>query len=148
MLSKDYTVIQSSDAFVVQYRKWLDLVGKGMPWFIGWNKVKTDGETSKRNAGEVAPSLNRFHRSTKETRFERHVIHSPSTFRAYRNVVKSKKAAGIFGFFVGVLAFISGSRRTTLFSAFCFGVRYMLSLLEKEFFTSYDRKLDLRYDKI
>lgn len=39
-LSESFLPIKSSDALVVELRKWIDHVGHGMPHFIGWTKSK------------------------------------------------------------------------------------------------------------
>jgi hypothetical protein len=31
-LSEAFLPVKTSDALVVQYRQWLDIAGKGMPW--------------------------------------------------------------------------------------------------------------------
>lgn len=39
-LSDAFLPIKTSDGLVVEYRKWLDRVGHGMPFFQGWKKSK------------------------------------------------------------------------------------------------------------
>lgn len=39
-LQDAFIPIKSSDGLVVEYRKWLDRVGHGMPFFQGWKKSK------------------------------------------------------------------------------------------------------------
>lgn len=39
-LSDSFIPIKSSDGLVVEYRKWLDRVGHGMPFFQGWKNSK------------------------------------------------------------------------------------------------------------
>lgn len=49
-LQDSFIPIKSSDGLVVEYRKWLDRVGHGMPFFQGWKK-------SKVRVGVVCPCL-------------------------------------------------------------------------------------------
>lgn len=39
-LSECFIPMKSIDGLVVEYRKWLDHVGHGMPFFEGWKKSK------------------------------------------------------------------------------------------------------------
>lgn len=42
-LSESFLPLKSSDAMVLELRKWLDHVGHGMPHFTGWKKLKVLG---------------------------------------------------------------------------------------------------------
>lgn len=119
-----------------------------MPWYIGWTKVKLP-DTSIGRAVELAPSLNRLHRSTLETRFQRHVVHSRCSMDALQNIRTARGVSALLG---GVsLAFATVRRQSLLCvatSALSCLLWIGLNALEQQFFVSYDRKKDLSTNKI
>jgi len=147
-LSQQYLPLRSSDLMVVAYRRWLDAVSDGMPWCIGWTKVKLP-DTSIGRAVELAPSLNRLHRSTLETRFQRHVVHSRCSMDALQNIRTARGVSALLG---GVsLAFATVRRQSLLCvatSALSCLLWIGLTALEQQFYVSYDRKKDLSTNKI
>jgi hypothetical protein len=92
-LADDFLLLGSSDKFVSAYRKWLDRVGHGMPWFQGLVSASTATE----GAAMMSPGLFAGHRGSgqdiTETRYHRHVIHSPETRNALARIIKLKQVA-------------------------------------------------------
>ena len=78
--------LRSSDAFVVQYRQWLDAVGHGMPWAVGWRTA-----TARPLAAVPHVSLP-GHRAS-WSRLERHVLLSRSSRAALARAAAIKKGA-------------------------------------------------------
>lgn len=91
----DYLLIKSSDAYVGAYRSWLDRVGAGMPWFQGLASAAGQPLGHVNGLSVLPPGLDpASHRASNqgvvETRYHRHVMHSPITRNALRNVQKLK----------------------------------------------------------
>ncbi|GFH58515.1 hypothetical protein CTEN210_14991 [Chaetoceros tenuissimus] len=95
-LSQDFLLLRTSDLFVGQYRKWLDSVGHGMPWFQGLSRSSVDVPTSRATKHELQPGLDPMnHRASGflETRLHRFVIHNPPARKALKRIKKLKKIA-------------------------------------------------------
>jgi nitrite reductase/ring-hydroxylating ferredoxin subunit len=93
-LQDDFILLPSSDLFVKVYRRWLDQVGHGMPWFQGL-ATRSDNVDDHLSGFVAPPALDpMFHRAGNqlETRYHRHVIHCPTTRNALHRVQKLKKA--------------------------------------------------------
>jgi hypothetical protein len=99
-LADDFLLLSSSDQFVSAYRKWLDRVGHGMPWFQGLVSASstTTTTTMPPNSGAgamISPGLFVGHRASgqdiTESRYHRHVIHSPATRTALARIQKLKQ---------------------------------------------------------
>ena len=183
-LSKDYLLLKTSDTYVKAYRQWLDRVGHGMPWFQGL--ATKSPATSTALVGAATPSsvvppglAAAQHRASNqdvvETRYHRHVMHSPVTRTALRNVKRLKRAgllvAGVSWTTVCALLLpvlratadasttttTIPARRTTLLllrafrvatGAFPIGVVMATAMhfLEKEFHVSFKRRNQLRVE--
>ena len=158
-LSQDFLLLRSSDAFVGQYRKWLDAVGDGMPWFQGLASASDEARASS-TCHELRPGLDPVgHRSSKvlETRYHCHVVHCPATRNALARIKKGKKLslAAMFVAFaasVNMLALPSNPVKTApiLFRlvslsvpAFA-GLAALLQRLESMFHVSFSRREQLR----
>jgi hypothetical protein len=94
-LKDDYLLIKSSDAYVGAYRTWLDRVGDGMPWFQGLASSAGQPFGHVKALSVLPPGLDPgSHRASNqgvvETRYHRHVMHSPTTRKALRNIQKLK----------------------------------------------------------
>jgi len=106
--------------------------------------------TSKDRAAELAPSLNQLHRSTLQTRFHRHVVHSRCTRDALQNISTARGVSALLG---GVsLALANVMRRQSLLCVAASVVSCLLwvglTALQQQFYLSYDRKKDLSTNKI
>lgn len=165
-LADDFLLLGSSDVFVKTYRKWLDLVGDGMPWFQG---LLRHGNLSNNTIGigMLQPALDpTSHRAGQvvETRFHRHVVHCPVTRKALRRVQTLKKVC-----LATVIMALASSCWVASFGAVETPSRLQqillnhvlrhillplvplaglvgsgLHRLEKSFHVSYDRKVELR----
>lgn len=91
-LNEDFLLLDSTDKFVGVYRRWLDSVGHGMPWFQGLSQASTNvaAITDHQLPPKLFPMMHRAS-GYQETRYHRHVVHCPTTRRALRNIKKSKK---------------------------------------------------------
>ena len=78
----------SSDAFVLAYRKWLDAVGQGMPWAVGW-------ETATARPPADVPHVSLPGHRSELSRLERHVRLSKASTRALRRARKTKRTARV-----------------------------------------------------
>jgi phenylpropionate dioxygenase-like ring-hydroxylating dioxygenase large terminal subunit len=114
-LQKVYRLIKSSDTYVSAYRRWLDRVGDGMPWFQGL--ARSGGSPYKHitTEGLLPPGLALAgHRASNEnageTRFHRHVMHCPTTRKAWQNIRRLKRVS------VG-LALVAATIATTVSAA-------------------------------
>ena len=89
-LAEAFLPIKTSDALVMQYRRWLDVAGRGMPFFEG---LKGNANVaSRRTQGPAAHETGGAHRD-KTSRYYRHVLLSKCTRDALRNVLAVQKAA-------------------------------------------------------
>jgi phenylpropionate dioxygenase-like ring-hydroxylating dioxygenase large terminal subunit len=96
----EWLPLSSSDTILVQYRKWLDSVGHGMPYYQGWrtrqqspSSLVSPGDSQP--AGTVYPhkanihsqeSTHRMHAS----RFYNHVVHHKPTLNALKKIIFCK----------------------------------------------------------
>lgn len=94
-LGDDFLLLGSSDKFVGAYRRWLDRVGHGMPWFQG---LVSSSNVNVNTVGtmRLPPGLDPAEHCASgqdvvETRYHRHVMHSPVTRNALRNVQRLKR---------------------------------------------------------
>ena len=164
---QDFLLLQSSDTFVGAYRKWLDRVGHGMPWFQGLARSSRDASAGAVDT-PLPPALTLAHhrasnQAVVETRYHRHVVHSPMMRRALRNIQQLKWIlAGVSATTatVGVIRLVTllaSSTTTTATNAMVRTLRVCsllaplslvgavaLYLLEQRFFVSFKRKDQLR----
>ena len=128
-----------------------------MPWSIGWTKYKMPHGPSSiggpiNNGTVLAPSLDRLHRSTLETRFQRHVLQTRCTRDALRNIVTAKDSSSLSGAVFLALAHVVQRlhlRRLCVAATVLSGLLWLgFSALEQRFYVSYDRKKDLATNKI
>ena len=93
-LKDDYILLSSSDVFVKAYRQWLDKVGHGMPWFQGLATGSPNVSDHLAIIPGLPPNLDPiYHRAGNhvESRYHRHVMHSPGMRRALGRVQTLKK---------------------------------------------------------
>lgn len=150
-LRDEFLPLRSSDALVVAYRRWLDAVGEGMPWAVGWGKrvgpalAKAAPEASAR---APAPGLDRSHRAVAEGRYTRHVLHSRTSREALGNVRRTKQAlavAGVCAALVSAAAAPGGAAvGAACVAAAGLGGSAAASRLERCFYESFDRRTQLR----
>lgn len=160
-LADDFLLLKSSDTYVGAYRRWLDRVGDGMPWFQGL--ASSSNPNAHVPAGTIQPGISpASHRSSNqdvvETRYHRHVMHCPATRTALRNVKRCKLAfKGLAGAALtlacALVPSVVNSPSAVLLRLFraatialpigmigAIGAR----MLEREFYTSFKRKDQLR----
>lgn len=158
-LSQDFLLLNSSDAFVGQYRRWLDAVGDGMPWFQGLASASDEARARATNH-ELRPGLDPIRQRSSgvfETRYHCHVVHCPATRKALARIKKGKKlslAAMLVSFAasVNMLALPSNPVKTapTLFRLVSLsvpvfaGLAALLQRLERLFHVSFSRREQLR----
>ena len=162
-LADDFLLLRSSDRFVGEYRKWMDRVGAGMPWFQGLAK-RSPNVANHLTGNELAPALNAAnHRSSGqnsvETRYHRHVVHCPTTRKMLRRVQVLKRFSTLFS--AAALAVTAGLAPTAvqataslltrrIFSALFLsvlasvGMFAWLGSLEQRFYVSFKRRDQLR----
>ncbi|MCO5564979.1 hypothetical protein L7F22_018649 [Adiantum nelumboides] len=105
--SRLYLNLRSSDVFVLIYRKWLDKVGHGMPYYIGHKSLS---QPAKEAVVEAAPAgfiaatassppmkgaiTTPF--ATKVTnRYFRHVVHCSKCRKAFQNLKSAQKLSAL-----------------------------------------------------
>ena len=81
-LSSSWLPISSSDLMLVQYRKWLDKSGRGMPFYQGYRTASVLPSTSAQPTDTTSDPHHRMTRS----RYLAHVIQNKKTFRALKNI--------------------------------------------------------------
>jgi hypothetical protein len=89
----EWLVLNSADAFLVQYRKWLDHVGPRLPYYQGWRTRSAQSASATDVYQRTSDPAHRMHRS----RYHNHVVHHKPTLRALQNIVKAKTALGVAG---------------------------------------------------
>ncbi|PKA49417.1 Protein TIC 55, chloroplastic [Apostasia shenzhenica] len=118
-----YLNLRSSDTWVLEYRKWMDRVGEGMPYYIGHETLSMPAEAAtveQAPAGTSAaisaglPAKGAFgelHAPNPTNRYFRHVVHC----KGCRGVVKIfavwKKAMMIVSLIAVAAAILSSDRR-------------------------------------
>jgi hypothetical protein len=96
-LADEFILLSSSDKFVGAYRRWLDRVGHGMPWFQGLVSSSSNVYSNTFRPTRLPPGLDPAGHAASgqdivETRYHRHVMHCPATRNALRNVTRLKRA--------------------------------------------------------
>jgi phenylpropionate dioxygenase-like ring-hydroxylating dioxygenase large terminal subunit len=150
-LAAAYLPLRSSDAFVVEYRKWLDKVGHGMPWAVGWDAPAAAAlarAAPLASRGTPPPGLLASHRATAEDRYSRHVRHTPSSRRALARIRRLKTTLLAFG---GAAALVAaalspGARatRAALAAAALVGGSVAALHVERAFYAPFERREQLR----
>ena len=79
-------VLASSDRFVLAYRRWLDAVGHGMPWAIGW-------DTSSHRPPAAVPHVSLPGHRSQLSRYERHVVLSRHSRVSLKRATQVKRIA-------------------------------------------------------
>lgn len=163
-LEDDFLLLGSSDALLAAYRRWMDSVGHGMPWFQGL-ATRSSNVANHLSGHELPPSLHAaYHRSSGqdnvETRYHRHVMHCPTTRKALERVqsfktlslVTSIGAATVAAGIVPMAPFSTRLARilfrACVVSMPVFAAAFLgLQRLERAFFTSFKRKDQMRKEK-
>lgn len=147
-----YVPIASCDTFVVAYRRWLDAVGGGMPWALGF-RVPVDASEllTAVSASGLAPQLDPSHRVNLDSRYERHVRHVRVTRDALRNFRRLRNwscALGVLGT-VATAALGPGVWKCRLAGVALVFVTVAGAAARQvsEFFVGYSRQDVLRADK-
>lgn len=138
-----YLNLRSSDTFVLEYRRWMDKVGHGMPYYFGHSTIslpKLPAVVEHHPVGIVAGAsasapakggIGAMHAPNLSNRYFRHIIHC----RSCSNVIKSfqiwNKALSAIGITLVALAILVTGRQwkalILLSSALCFGGAYACS---------------------
>ncbi|XP_027085111.1 protein TIC 55, chloroplastic [Coffea arabica] len=102
-----YLNLKSSDVWVAEYRRWMDRVGHGMPYYIGYSTIslpKVPAVIEQAPAGFVANlsasqpakgGIGTMHAPNFANRYFRHVIHCPDcrttvkAFEAWKNALSA-----------------------------------------------------------
>jgi len=162
-LSDDFFMLKSSDLFVERYRKWMDLVGDGMPWYQGLSR-RSANVANHLTGTERSPALDPAnHRASNEygvmeTRYHRHVMKCPSTRKALAKVKLLKKimcgsaistitiAFALSSFSLNNLILLKRLYRWFIIPAVPLSSFLGVGLhsLEKRFYQSFKRKDELR----
>lgn len=166
-LNDDFLLLGSSDALLATYRRWMDMVGPGMPWFQGLATRSTNVANHLSSGGELLPpSLHSAgHRASGqdavETRYHRHVMHCPQTRKALKRVqvlkwlclTASIGSATLTAGMIPMAPFFSTclarrAFRACVFSMPVFAAAFLgLQRLERAFFVSFKRKDQMRREK-
>lgn len=127
-----YLNLKSSDTWVMEYRKWMDKVGHGMPYYFGHKSISLPKEPAvveQAPAGVVAGISASFpakggigtqHAPNPANRYYRHVVHckgcrnSVKTFQTWKNGLLALAAAALAS---AVLATAKRSKVVMLVSA-------------------------------
>ncbi|GBG68840.1 hypothetical protein CBR_g3534 [Chara braunii] len=122
-LSRVYLPLQTSDLYVVEYRKWLDKVGHGLPYYEGYRTAKLADEVSPAVHNKQMPSnlpqamaassavqgnTGSIHSPSLTNRYWRHVVNCSSCLRALKNFRKLRNVCVILSVLTGVLALALG----------------------------------------
>lgn len=161
-LCDDFFMLKSSDLFVYEYRKWMDRVGLGMPWYQGLFTRSTN-VSNHLSGTERPPALDAKHRASNEavseTRYHRHVMLCPSSRSALAKVKVFKRVA----LTITALSIAMTSAFSPLLNRGCKSILAQILLrgfilaiptsalvatglhnLEKRFYFSFKRKNELR----
>jgi phenylpropionate dioxygenase-like ring-hydroxylating dioxygenase large terminal subunit len=99
LLVDDFLLLGSSDRFVGEYRRWMERVGHGMPWFQGLAS-RSQLVDNHFTGTELPPALDPAHHRSSgqacvETRYHRHVMHCPETRKGLRDVRRLKRIGAV-----------------------------------------------------
>ena len=164
-MQDDFLLLGSSDALLTVYRRWMDMVGPGMPWFQGLAMCSTN-VANHLSGAELPPSLQPAHHRASgqdavETRYHRHVMHCPQTRKALERVQVLKwlslatliASVTLTASMIPMAPFFStrlarGTFRACAFSMPVFAAAFLgLQRLEQAFFVSFKRKDQMRREK-
>ncbi|KAL3696116.1 hypothetical protein R1sor_010192 [Riccia sorocarpa] len=143
--TKDYYLnLRSQDVWVEEYRKWLDKVGHGMPYYYG-HRTLSPARVSALEEGAPAgltasisstyPSKGAFgHKYARDptSRYFRHVVHCKKCRTALSNFEKAQKASLVLGLLSAGLAIIMSKpayRTALVIVGFLVSVSYFLCAL-------------------
>jgi hypothetical protein len=137
--AEEWLTMRSQDLILVQYRKWLDIVGPKMPYYMGW-KNKSNLSATKTDSMERPSSFN--HRSH-DSRYFRHVIQNKNMVKALSNIVRMKKISHFLGiFFIGISSLV-GVKKHKFISVAIAAVSWIMnsgfSRLESLFYDNFYR---------
>ena len=126
----EWLPLSSCDTILVQYRKWLDSVGHGMPYYQGWRtrrSLSSSTVIATQPAGVVYPHNANTHtrdpaHRMHSSRFYNHVIHHKPTLNVLKKVIFWKH------FFQSLLA-VSGLSSISLASLSITNLPKVLSFL-------------------
>ena len=138
-LSSSWLPISSSDLMLVQYRKWLDKAGRGMPFFQGFRTASTLPSTSAKPTDTTSDPQHRMTRS----RYFAHVIQNKKTLRALKNIeaLLTFTRAGLFAS-IASGAFANSNiwkLRFLISGMVSWGFAFMLSNLRQLFCVNFKR---------
>ena len=134
-LSSTWLPISSSDLMLVQYRKWLDKAGRGMPYYQGYRTASVLPSTSAEPTDTTSDPHHRMTRS----RYLAHVIQNKKTFRALKNIEALLTLAR-----ASLIASIASSAFTNsniwkVRFLVSWGVAFTLSNLRQRFYVNFKR---------
>ncbi|KAJ7538368.1 hypothetical protein O6H91_11G045400 [Diphasiastrum complanatum] len=113
-----YLNLKSSDTWVTEYRKWLDKVGHGMPYYIGHRTLSLAPAAAVLEAapaGLVAATASSYPSKgvistlfarDPTNRYFRHVIHCITCRKALKNFKKVQKLSQVFAGLSAILAIV------------------------------------------
>jgi len=154
----DYTLLSTSDVFVGAYRRWLDGVGHGMPWFQGLATARSPSDVAGVDVGGRPPNpaldpANHRAGGVLETRYHRHVRNCPATRRALARVRSGRRVATVLAVASASCGLLSASpgapapgRAVARFAAAFLPASALaaagLGRLERRFYVSFERTRD------
>ncbi|CAM9732231.1 unnamed protein product [Chrysoparadoxa australica] len=129
--------ISGIDPLVVEYRKWLDKVGQGMPWYEGWtshnNVARREG-----GRGSALDTRTSGHRG-QESRYWRHVRLSTSSKRGLRRVNLTKKVSAVVAVSAASAAAVTGAVPAVVVGVGAVAINAAATRLEQCFYVNFER---------
>lgn len=116
-----YIVLKSSDTWVLELRKWMDLVGHGMPYYIGHRTASPPPTAAMLEYAPVGPvaaaassypskgSFGHLYARDLTNRYFRHVIHCKDCRSALANFKKYEEVSTVVGVVVAGIAVLTGN---------------------------------------
>ncbi|CAN0899570.1 Protein TIC 55, chloroplastic [Linum grandiflorum] len=134
---KLYINLRSSDTWVLEYRKWMDKVGHGMPYHMGHNTIclpQVQAVVEHAPAGFLAGSSSsspakgafaELHAPNLTSRYFRHVVHCKECLSAVKTFSAARKVLSGVALALAGLAILASQRRWKVFllvsASLCFG---------------------------
>lgn len=140
-----YLNLRSSDTFVLEYRRWMDKVGKGMPYYFGHSTIslpKLPAVVEHAPVGLVAGAsasapakggIGTMYAPNLSNRYFRHIIHCRSCSNTIKSFQTWNKALSAIAITLVALAILVSGRQwkalILLSAALCFGGAYACSAI-------------------
>ena len=138
-LSDSWLPISSSDLMLVQYRKWLDRVGKGMPFYQGYDTASSAPSTSAQPTDSTSDPRHRMTHS----RYFAHVAQNKCTMQALKNI-EAMLVLARFGFMASIAAgaVVTSAvwrTRSLIAGLLSYALTFTLSNLRQIFYINFQR---------